>query len=152
MAKFDFELDTVLKYRKQSESNKKNQLMNEINDLNMKKEDLRAIMDSMEEAKNNFNNKMKDKISILSLQSHYSYLSGLDKARKSKKKDVDHQSLAVENTRTELIDISRSKKALEILEEKKYEDYKRELNQKEQNENDERNCYNHSSKKTALPR
>ena len=148
MAKFDFELDTVLNYRKQSESNKKNQLMNEINDLNMKKEDLRVIMDSMEEAKNNFNNKMKDNISILNLQSHYSYLSGLDKARKSRKKDVDHQSLTVENTRTELIDISRSKKVIEILEEKKYEDYKRELNQKEQNENDERNCYNHSRKKT----
>jgi flagellar FliJ protein len=148
MAKFNFELDTVLKYRKQSESNKKNQLMNEINDLNVKKEDLGIIISTLKNANNKFSETMKNNVSILNLQSHYSYMSFLDNSRKSKEKDVASQNVAVENTRMELIDISISKKTLEIIEEKKFEDFKRELIQIEQNENDERNCYNHSRKKT----
>jgi flagellar FliJ protein len=148
MAKFNFELDTVLNYRKQSESNKKNQLMNEINNLKAIKNDLESIINTMEDANDNFKNSMKDNVSILNLQSHYSYMSNLDNAKKTREKDMSDQNMTVENTRIELIDIARSKKTLEILEDKKREDFKRELIQKEQIENDERNCFNHSRKKT----
>lgn len=148
MSKFNFELDTVLNYKKQSESNKMNQLMNEINNLNLKKEDLDDIMGSLENAKLNFNSTMRDNVSLLNLQTHYSYINHLDSAKKHKEKDIDNQTLIVENTRRELIDIAQSKKTLEILENKKYEDFKKELTRIEQNENDERSSYNHSRKNT----
>lgn len=109
MAKFNFELDTVLNYKKQSESNKMNKLMNEINDLNLKKEDLDEITGSLENAKIKFNSTMRDNVSLLNIQTHYSYINNLDSAKKHKEKDIDNQTLIVENTRRELIDIARSK-------------------------------------------
>jgi|LGOV01.1.fsa_nt_gb flagellar FliJ protein len=148
MAKFNFELDTVLNYKKQSESNKMNQLTNEINNLNFKMEDLDEITGCLENAKISFDSNMRDNISILNMQTHYSYINNLDRAKKNKEKDIDNQTLRVENTRRELIDIARSKKTLEILEDKKFENFKKELTRIEQNENDERSSYNHSRKNT----
>ena len=144
MAKFNFELDSVLKFKKQSESNKINQLSKEVTLLNNKINDLDTIITSMENARGSFNKNMNNCVSILDIQSHYSYMSNLNYAKKTKERDIDDQTSIVENTRKELLDIAREKKTLEILEEQKYEDFKKGLLKMEQVENDERNSYNHS--------
>ena len=60
MSKFNFELDTVLNYKKQSESNKMNQLMNEINNLNLKKEDLDDIENKIKNSFQDFRGVLSD--------------------------------------------------------------------------------------------
>lgn len=144
MAKFNFKLDSVLRYKTQSVSNKMNELSTEITLLNSKIDDLDKIVMNLEDAKGSFHSNMSANVSVLDIQSHYSYMCNLNQAKKFKESDINNQISKIDNTRKELLNISREKKTLEILEEQTFEDFKKNLLKIEQMENDERNSYNHS--------
>lgn len=129
---FKFSLKKVLKYKSDREDIKSNDLKKVKNILKIEKDNLQKLL-CKKDAHLGENQKLKneDNISLDKLKASAAYLDQLNDKISSQDKKVGESNQKVEKVRKDLIEISKSRKILEKLREKQYQDYK-DLSKKEE--------------------
>jgi len=129
---FKFSLKKVLKYKSDREDIKSNDLKKVKNILKIEKDNLQKLL-CKKDAHISENQKLKneDNISLDKLKASAAYLDQLNDKISSQDKKVGESNQKVEKVRKDLIEISKSRKILEKLREKQYQDYK-DLSKKEE--------------------
>lgn len=146
MAKFKFNLQTVLKLKEQLEQNAKNNLGKATKVLEQEEKALEELFVYKEELIKSFKEKSKQGTNVQELINHNNYLLKLNKRIKNQNQNVDIARRNVDKQRQVLVEASREKKVLEKLREKKFEEYMKEEYKKEQKITDEIVSYKYSQK------
>ncbi|NTV90596.1 MAG: flagellar export protein FliJ [Clostridiales bacterium] len=136
MAKFTFQLQTVLNIKNQQEDNLKNELGKAVQKLEKEKAELHRLNFAKDRMIMEFNEKSR-KTTVEKLKEYNAYISLLGTRIKRQKENVNKASQNVDKVREELIQAVKERKILEKLKEKKYEEYLVEANREELKVNDE---------------
>jgi len=122
---FKFSLKKVLKYKCDKEDIKSNDLKKVKNLLKIEKDNLQKLLCKKDEHLGETQKlKNEDNISLDKLKASAAYLDQLNDQISSQDKKVEESNHKVEEVRKDLLEISKSRKILEKLREKKYQDYK----------------------------
>ncbi len=136
MAKFKFQLQTVLNIKNQQEDNLKNELGKAVQKLEKEKSELHRLNFVKDRHIMEFNEKSR-KTTVEKLKEYNAYISLLTSKIKRQKENVNYASQNVDKVREELIKAVKERKILDKLKEKKYEEYMLESSREELKSNDE---------------
>ncbi len=137
MAKFKFELQSLLRLKAQIEDNLKNELGKAIQKLEKEKEKLRKIQEERDECINQANGKAKHGIAVAKLRDYSSYISLLVDKIEQQKENINYAQNNVDRYREQVIKAMQEKKMLEGLKEKKIQEFQKDEIRAEQKLNDE---------------
>lgn len=132
MARFIFKLQSVLNFKKQVENNLKNQLGNALRKLEEEKEVLNNFEKEKKKYISEIGSKASTGVKIGLLRSYNSYISFIRQEILNQCERIKSVQEIVDKYREELIQAMKSRKILETLKEKQYEEYLREERKKEQ--------------------
>lgn len=137
MKKFRFQLEKLLEYREQVEERARKDYLTAKNSLeNMKKNFMKQTEDLMASYK--MSNELKDRGSKTSiLTSIDDYTVGQREKIKSYQVEIRRQKQIVEEKLNLLYKARKSKRAIEILKEKKYNEFRKQLRKQQENEIEE---------------
>jgi len=124
LKKFEFNLQPILGIKEQKEKIEKDKLAKLVYDLNLEKEKLNKLIN---EANKNLNQNYKELINgtkISKLIQYDTYLKALFKSIENQKYVINILQNSIEVSKKNLVEISKEKKALENLKEKKLEEFK----------------------------
>jgi flagellar FliJ protein len=148
MAKFKFQLQTLLNIRNQQEENLKNELGKAVQRLEKEKAELHRLNFSKDRLIMEFNEKSR-KTTVERLKEYNAYISVLSEKIKYQKENVNSASKNVDKVREELIKAVKDRKILDKLKEKKYDEYLIEENREELKSTDETASYKHFENDTG---
>ncbi len=137
MKKFDFKLEPVLKYRKMVFDQVQEEFFSARKVLLEAINELENIQKEEEDHKNTLKKKQKGYIDVSNLVIHMRYLMHLNRMKKIKLEDVKNKENELNKVRENLIKVSKDKKILEKLKEKRFVDFTAEELKIEQKEYDE---------------
>lgn len=146
MKQFEFRLQKVMETTKAREELQKRELTLAIGDLTRNEALLVTMIDHLEEEVAQFaGRKVKGSIRVSSLAQYASYTDNLLSEINRQRREIEKLARVVEEHREKLLEITKDKKILERLKEKRFEEYRRKLRQVEQKFMDEissRNFHN----------
>jgi flagellar FliJ protein len=138
MAKFIFNLDGVLRQRKQVERDRQRALAEKVAEVHRLSEELRQMDQSMQSAVADVReNRLRGQIDLAFIAAHRRYTMAMQrKATDQARKIVAAQQIA-DAARLELAEAAKQRKIIEKLREKRYQQWKMELERKAAMEMDE---------------
>lgn len=146
MGKFNFELESVLNIRRQFEDKAKNELSIEIKKLNEKLDDLRREVAYKQSCLNKIKKAQQGTVNIVQIKEYSTYIQYIDDEIKSLNNAIKEQKDVVDKYRERLLEISKKKKILEKLREKKLVSFLTEQRKEEDKLSDEIVSYKHFDK------
>ena len=132
MGKFVFQMQQLLNIKRQLQKSKENELSIALKRIEDEENNLKNVTNAVESHMDGMKNKMLTGVSVNVLKQYGEYLSVLQLNVKKQKKVVNDVKSIADRIREELIEVSKEKKVLEILREKKFEEYKIEEQKKEE--------------------
>lgn len=137
MKKFQFPLEGYLKIKKIEEDKKMGELATVIGKIEREKEEINAYYSDMElylkDKKSGFYNNVNNTVMI------YEYLNQLNKKRKVAQRNIDSMQDELKDKQLKANEARKNRRVIEILKEKKKEQYQYEVYQAENKELDEFN-------------
>lgn len=137
MKKFQFPLEGYLKIKKIEEDKKMGELATVIGKIEREKEEINTYYSDMElylkDKKSGFYNNVNNTVMI------YEYLNQLDKKRKVAQRNIDSMQDELKDKQLKANEARKNRRVIEILKEKKMEQYQYEVYQAENKELDEFN-------------
>lgn len=122
----------MLNIKRQLEKSKKNDLSIALKRIEDEKNILISMETEREDHIDNVKKFMLKGTSVQYLKDYNVFLNYFDEKIDFQKKIVNDVNLVADNIREELVQLSKEKKMLETLREKKFEEYKAELQKKEE--------------------
>jgi flagellar FliJ protein len=146
MKQFEFRLEKVMETTRAREELQKRELGLALGDLARNEALLSSMLERLEEEITKFaGRKVQGSIKVSTLAQHASYTDNLLNEINTQRRDIENLARLVEEHREKLLEITKDKKILERLKEKRFEEYRRKLRQVEQKFMDEisaRNFHN----------
>ena len=134
---FNFRLQPVLKYRKQVEERLMLEFADRKRNLDCEKETLKKLRRVMAVLISRLKKMGESKLSAADASIYLSYISYIKDEENHRKEIICQIEKELEEKRTKLVNASRKRRILEIIKEKKLEEYRLSLITREQKELDE---------------
>ncbi|WP_461205738.1 flagellar export protein FliJ [Clostridium sp. DL1XJH146] len=146
MKKFEYSLQSVLKYKEDKEDSVKEVFLKLNNKVKEQEEILESLNIQLEESCVQLHNKTN--LTTINLKNCYSYMYTLQDKVDKQEKLVKQYKEKLEEIRKKLIIAQKERKTIEVLKEKEYDSYKKEIEKEEQKLNDELGLYAYLRKAT----
>ena len=138
MKQFEFRLQKVMETTRAREELQKKELAMALAELDRNETQLEQMLDHLEQEVEQFADRRKKKaIKVSTLVQYASYTDNLLAEIDRQRRDIEKLARLADEQRDKLIEITRDKKILEKLKEKRFEEYRRKLRQVEQKFMDE---------------
>jgi len=138
MKQFEFRLQKVMETTRAREELQKKELALALADVERSEAMLERMIDTLEDELDSFaGQRGSGTIKVSALAQYASYADGLLKDINRQRQEIEKLADLVEQHRQKLLEITKDKKILERLKEKRYEEYQRKLRQVEQKFMDE---------------
>ncbi|MGE4282496.1 MAG: flagellar export protein FliJ [Clostridia bacterium] len=124
MARFNYRLQTVLNVKKQMEDKAKNELANTIQTLHQEEQKLEKIINERDNCYHSVMIESKEGLNVQRLITYNRYLNAVNLQMNIQHKNVNNASENVDIYREKLVDMSKEKKMLETLKDKKLQEYR----------------------------
>lgn len=124
MAKFVFRMEQLLKLKQQLENSKKGELAAAIKTVEKEKEKLKMLETQKIGYIDDIKKSMLKGISVYRLREFSNFIGSFEVKINNQKKIVNDAKVVADNIREQLIEITKQKKMLETLKQKKYEEFK----------------------------
>lgn len=132
MKKFAFQLETVMNYKNQRLESKRNEHGQAIAKVNKQKEKIAEIVRKYNEFNIEFNEKKRQGISIVQAMEYSSFLQKLDVQLKQEETILAEMKKQEEKKRLEMVEVKIETSTLEKLKEKKFNQYKKDVQKSEE--------------------
>ncbi|MFC1538583.1 flagellar export protein FliJ [Candidatus Latescibacterota bacterium] len=132
MNRFRFRLESVLRFRRAKEDEKKREFGITLGELKREEKRYNEIVSSSENHDRLIEKTGKGRMSIRSLINNFYYARHLDNTKTTQEKVVDAAKEVTNKKHTELVEATKKKKVLDRLKERKLEDYNKKLLKEEQ--------------------
>ena len=149
MNRFRFRLESVLRFRRAKEDEKKREFGTTIGHLKHEQDQYHRIVDASHSHDRRIEKSGTGKVSVRNLINNFFYARHLDKRKAEQEKVVQNAQRVVDNKRAELVEATKKKKVLERLKERKLEEHNKAVLKEEQTLIDEAASqrFNHEDKK-----
>ena len=138
MKQFEFRLQKVMETTRAREELQKKELAMALAELDRNETQLEQMLDHLEQEVEQFADRRKKKaIKVSTLVQYASYTDNLLAEIDRQRRDIEKLARLADEQRDKLIEITRDKKILEKLKEKRFAEYRRKLRQVEQKFMDE---------------
>jgi len=138
MKQFEFRLQKVMETTRTREEIQKRELAKALSVLLSNEQLLEKMFDRLEEQIGEYNSRRRaSSMKASEMLAYSAYTEKLGAEIRQQKKAIEKLALLVQQHREKLIEISKDKKILEKLKEKKYEEYRKKLRTMEQKFMDE---------------
>lgn len=144
MAKFVFNLQSLLNVKIQIEDNLKNELGKAMQKLEKERERLRQIEFERSELISQVSGESSRGIMVGKLKEYGAFIAFLKEKEELQKENINYAQNVVDKYREQLLKIVQEKEMLEKLKEKKYQEYLKEQFKEEQKINDEITSYKYN--------
>ena len=132
MNRFRFRLESVLRFRRAKEDEKKREFGTTVGHLVREKDRFNEIVNSSDSHDRLIEEYGKGKISVRNLINNFFYARHLDKSKADQNKAVEGAQMVVDEKRAELIEATKKKKVLDRLKERKLEEHNKAALKEEQ--------------------
>ncbi|HCT63743.1 MAG TPA: flagellar export protein FliJ [Lachnospiraceae bacterium] len=132
MKKFAFQLETVMNYKNQRLESKRNEHGQAIAKVNKQKEKMAEIARKYNEVNVEFNNKKQRGIRIVEAMEYSGFLQKLDAQLKQEEASLAEMKKLEEKKRVEMVEVKIETSTLEKLKEKKFNQYKKDMQKSEE--------------------
>lgn len=132
MKKFAFQLETVMHYKNQKLESKRNEHGQAIAKVNQQKERIAEIIKKYSDVNAEFNEKKQRGITVVEAMEYSVFLQKLDSQLKQEEVILAELKKIEEKKRSEVVAVKIETSTLEKLKEKKYEQYKKEVQKSEE--------------------
>ncbi|MEA5083864.1 MAG: flagellar export protein FliJ [Lachnospiraceae bacterium] len=132
MKKFTFQLETVMDYKNQKLESKRNEHGQAIAKVNQQKGKIADIIKKYSEVNVEFNGKKQYGITIVEAMEYSGFLQKLDSQLKQEELILTELKKAEEKKRSEVVAVKIETSTLEKLKEKKYDQYKKDVQKSEE--------------------
>jgi flagellar FliJ protein len=132
MKKFTFQLETVMDYKNQKLESKRNEHGQAIAKVNKQKEKIAEIIKKYSDVNSEFNEKKQHGITIVEAMEYSVFLQKLDSQLKQEEVILGELKKIEEKKRSEVVEVKIETSTLEKLKEKKYEQYKKDVQKSEE--------------------
>jgi flagellar FliJ protein len=145
MAKFNFKMQNLLNIKEQMEIMCQNELSKATKKYLFQKEKLISIENNIEETILNMKNNENGKLSVNFLMLYLPYIERMKLEKKNAERLLKSAEKEVEDYRMKLMEAVKEKKMYEVLKEKRFNEFKIELQHQEDKNVDELISYKYSS-------
>ncbi|MGE4213302.1 MAG: flagellar export protein FliJ [Anaerotignaceae bacterium] len=132
MKKFTFQLETVMDYKNQKLESKRNEHGQAIAKVNKQKEKMAEIIKKYSDVNKEFNEKKQYGITIVEAMEYSVFLQKLDSQLKQEEVILGELKKIEEKKRSGVVAVKIETSTLEKLKEKKYEQYKKDVQKSEE--------------------
>lgn len=146
MGLYKYRFESILKYRKSIENNKKNLLSLSIKKFYREKRELEKLNQNLNESYESMKKEFNDGVTIEKLVKMTNHQNFYKEGIKKKNIDVENAENSVKERRQELIKAVQDKKIIEKLKEMDLNNFKYEEQRKDEKKLDEIISFKHSSK------
>lgn len=146
MGLYKYRFESILKYRKSIENNKKNLLSLSIKKFYREKKELEKLNQNLNESYESIKKEFNDGVTIEKLVKMANHQNFYKEGIKKKNIDVENAENSVKERRQELIKAVQDKKIIEKLKEMDLNNFKYEEQRKDEKKLDEIISFKHSSK------
>jgi flagellar export protein FliJ len=130
--KFAFQLETVMNYKNQRLESKRNEHGQAIAKVNKQKEKMAEIVRKYNEVNVEFNGKKQQGIRIVEAMEYSGFLQKLDAQLKQEEARLAEMKKLEEKKRVEMVEVKIETSTLEKLKEKKFNQYKKDMQKSEE--------------------
>jgi flagellar FliJ protein len=121
--RFRFNLESVLKFRKTKEDEKKREFGHTLGKLKNEERKLDDIIDSGKRHDEHIEKTAKGKLTIRNLINNFYYSRHIEAAQEAQKDVVNAAQAVTEEKRAELVDATKKRKVLDRLKERRFEEH-----------------------------
>ena len=132
MKKFTFQLETVMDYKNQKLESKRNEHGQAVAKVNYQKGKIAEIIKNYSEVNAEFNQKKQHGITIVEAMEYSGFLQKLDLQLKREELILTELKKNEEKKRSEVVAVKIETSTLEKLKEKKYDQYKKDVQKSEE--------------------
>lgn len=132
MKKFVFPLDTVLDYKDQLLSNLKIEHGRIIEQVSLRENEVNCLLDKYAKCNATFNKSKLNGITVIEARNYEMYLNQLSKEIELEMEKLNQVKKAEEKKRNEVVEARKETASIEKLKEKKFHQYTKELQKKDE--------------------
>lgn len=132
MSKFKFRMEQILNIKKQLENSIKNELANALRIIEKEKEELKNLQNQQKEYIKGIKESMLNGTNVQRLREFNVFIASLETRINNQKKVVNDVEIVADKIREKLVQIVKEKKILELLKDKRLQEYK--LSEQRKNE------------------
>lgn len=149
MKRFIFTLEKVLEVKKMEENSIQKQLMSIQASIYEVEKKIISLAEKISRERGKITVKKDAKVKSNEIMTHYNYIESLSVQKESLYIDLENLKSEELKVRAKLVEKSKERKALEIMKENKYEEYKKEYKKEQQILYDEISITNHRLRQGA---
>ena len=132
MNRFRFRLESILRFRRAKEDEKKRELGTTVSHLKHEQDRYDRITNASSSHDKRIEKSGKGKVSVRNLINNFFYARHLDKRKAEQEKVIQNAQKVVDEKREELVEATKKKKVLERLKERKLEEHNKATLKEEQ--------------------